>query len=121
MLGPALLDNEAMVATVTVGWNWAVVARTFEAAGATCRVIAECEFTAIAINLVRAGLGVCVADPLSVAALGIGRHIVRPFSPTLPYEVGLLAPAHGTLTRLAEAFATQFDCACPSPFDRDLR
>ena len=107
-LSPALLDDEAMVATVNSNWNWSTVARTFEAAGATCRVVAECEFTAVAINLVRAGLGVCVADPLSVAGLGTAGLVVRPFHPTLPYEVGLLAPAHGRLTRLAEAFAAQF-------------
>ena len=108
VLDPALLDNEGMVATVTSSWSWATVARTFEAAGATCRVVAECEFTAVAVNLVRAGLGVCVADPLSVAGLGTSGLAVRPFRPTLPYEVGLLAPAHGTLTRLAGAFAARF-------------
>lgn len=108
VLDPVLLDGEAMVATVSSSWNWATVARTFEAAGSTCRVVAECEFTAIAVNLVRAGLGVCVADPLSVAGLGTAGLVVRPFRPTLSYEVGLLAPAHGRMTRLAEVFAAQF-------------
>ena len=108
VLSPLLLDDEAMVATVNSSWSWATVARTFEAAGTTCRVVAECEFTAIAINLVRAGLGVCVADSLTVAGLGVTGLVTRPFRPTLPYEVGLLAPAHGTLTRLAEAFAAEF-------------
>lgn len=37
--------------------------------------------------------------------MGAQGFTIRPFAPTLPYEVGLLRPAHGRLTRLAEAFA----------------
>lgn len=108
VLTPRLLDGEALVATVSSGWSWATVTRAFEAAGAECRVVAECEFTAVAINLVRAGLGACVADPLSAYGPDGRGLIVRPFMPVLPYDVGLLAPAHGTVTRLAEAFAAEF-------------
>lgn len=102
VLTPQLLDGEAMVNS---SWSWATVERAFEAAGARCRVVAECDFTAIAINMVSAGLGLCIADPLSIAAAGARDLVVRPFRPTLPYDVGLLRPAHGTLTRLAQAFA----------------
>ncbi len=108
VLTPQLLDGEDMVATVNSSWSWATVARAFEAAGAGCRVVAECEFTAIAINMVAAGLGLCLADPLSVAGARAQGLVVRPFQPALPYDVGLLRPAHGTLTRLAEAFAAEF-------------
>jgi DNA-binding transcriptional LysR family regulator len=108
VLTPHLLDGEAMVATVNSSWSWATVARIFEAAGAQCRVVAECEFTVIAINLVAAGIGLCIADPLSVTGAAVQGLVIRPFQPTLPYEVGLLRPAHGTLTRLAEAFAATF-------------
>ncbi len=69
-------------------------------------MVAECEFTIIAVNMVRAGLGLCIADPLSV--VDTSGLVVRPFRPTLPDDVGLLRPAHGTLTRLAEAFAIAF-------------
>jgi DNA-binding transcriptional LysR family regulator len=108
ILTPQLLDGEALVATVNSSWSWAAVARTFEAAGAQCRVVAECEFTVIAINMVAAGMGLCLADPLSVMDAGARGLVIRPFRPTLPYDVGLLRPAHGTLTRLAEAFAAEF-------------
>lgn len=105
VLSPALLDGHAMVATVNSSWSWSTVERAFDAAGAGCNVIAECEFIAIAVNMVRAGLGLCIADPLSVTDLtGL---VIRPFRPVLPYDVGLLRPAHGTLTRLAEAFAAE--------------
>jgi len=106
VLTPQLLDGKDMVATVNSSWSWSTVERAFDAAGACCHVVAECEFTAIAINMVAAGLGLCIADPLSVA--GMQGLIIRPFRPTLPYDVGVLRPAHGTLTRLAKAFAEAF-------------
>ena len=106
MLTPALLDGHAMVATVNSSWSWSTVERAFDAAGARCNVVAECEFIVIAVNMVRAGLGLCIADPLSLTDLtGL---IIRPFRPVLPYDVGVLRPAHGTLTRLAQAFADAF-------------
>jgi DNA-binding transcriptional LysR family regulator len=108
VLTPRLLDGEDMIAIVNSSWNWATVARTFEAAGARCRIVAECEFTVIAINLVAQGLGFCFADPLSVADASDRGLVERRFEPTLPYDVALLRPAHGTLTRLAEAFADDF-------------
>ena len=111
VLTPKLLDDEGLIATVSSSWNWATVARTFEAAGAQCRVVAECDFTVIALNMVAAGMGICLADPLSVAGAGKPGLVTRPFQPTLPYDVGLLRPSHGTMTRLAEAFAAEFHAA----------
>jgi DNA-binding transcriptional LysR family regulator len=105
VLTPQLLNGEKLIATIMSSWSWASIARTFEAAGAQFQVVAECEFTVIAINMVAAGLGICLADPLSVAGVGARGLVVRPFLPALPYDVGLLRPSHGPLTRLAEAFA----------------
>ena len=109
VLTPELLDGEPVVATVRSSWNRATVARAFEAAGATYRIVAECEFTVIAIRMVRAGLGLCLADPLTIAAEPMAGLVARPFRPSLTYDVALLRPARGPLTRLAEAFAAEFD------------
>jgi DNA-binding transcriptional LysR family regulator len=104
VLTPQLLDGEMFVAMVRSSWNWANLARAFDLAGAVCNVVAECEFTAIALNMVAAGMGVCMADPISAA--GVGPVLIqRPFRPMVPYEVGLLGPSHGGLTILAQAFA----------------
>lgn len=109
VLTPELLDGEALVATVNSSWSWSTVARTFEAAGASCRVVAECEFSVIAINMVAAGMGLCIADPLTTAGTDVRGLVTRPFRPMLPYDVGLLRPARGgPLTLLAEAFAAAF-------------
>jgi DNA-binding transcriptional LysR family regulator len=104
VLTPALLDGEALVATVRSSWSWANVARAFDHAGAVCNVVAECEFTAIALNMVAAGVGICLADPISAAGVGAGL-VQRRLLPATPYEVGVLCPAHGELTILARAFA----------------
>jgi DNA-binding transcriptional LysR family regulator len=113
VLTPAHLDGENLVATVSS--TWAAVARTFEAAGVQCRVVAECELSINAINMVAAGFGLCFADPLSAADLGVRGLVIRSFQPTLSYDIGLLRPAHGALTKLAEAFAGEFH-AYVSPY-----
>jgi DNA-binding transcriptional LysR family regulator len=103
-LTPQLLDGEDIVATVRSSWSWAGVARAFDQAGAVCRVVAECEFTPIALNMVAAGAGICFADPITAATIGEGL-VQRPFRPLTIYEIGLLSPAHGDVTILAKAFA----------------
>ena len=103
-LTPQLLDGEDIVATVRSSWSWAGVARAFDQAGAVCRVVAECEFTPIALNMAAAGAGICFADPITAATIGAGL-VQRPFRPLTTYEIGLLSPAHGDVTILAKAFA----------------
>jgi DNA-binding transcriptional LysR family regulator len=103
-LTPQLLDGEDIVATVRSSWSWAGVARAFDGAGAVCRVVAECEFTPIALNMVAAGAGICFADPITAATIG-SELVQRPFRPLTTYEIGLLSPAHGDVTILAKAFA----------------
>jgi DNA-binding transcriptional LysR family regulator len=117
VLTPELLDGENLVATIRSSWSWSNVARAFDLAGAVCHVVIECEFIAIALNLVAAGVGICLADPISAASIGPSL-IQRPFMPSTPYEVGLLAPAHGELTILAQAFAATLQ-AHITPFLQD--
>jgi DNA-binding transcriptional LysR family regulator len=108
VLTPKLLNGEDIVAVVRSSWSWANVARTFDQAGAVCHVVAECEFVAMALNMVSCGVGVCLVDPISAATTG-PTLTRRPFRPSTPYEVGLLAPAHGQLTILAGVFAKALD------------
>ncbi len=109
VLTPQLLNDQALIATVQSAWSWEVVARAFEAAGAYCRIVAECEFAMIAINMVAAGMGLCFADVLTVRSALPPGLTLRPFRPSLSYDVALLRPARGPLTRLANAFAAELD------------
>jgi DNA-binding transcriptional LysR family regulator len=104
VLSPKLLDGEDMIAVVPSSWNWALVTRAFDRAGAVCNVVAECEYMATALAMTAHGAGICLADPISAETIGLGL-IQRPFLPVTPYEVGLLGPAHRNLTVLAKAFA----------------
>ncbi len=70
-----------MVATVSSSWNWSTVDARFDAASARCHIVAECEFTAIAINMVAAGMGVCIADPLTPPGTWAGCHRGRSAPP----------------------------------------
>ena len=109
VLTPKILSGQAMVATVQSTWSWEVAARAFEVAGAHCRIVADCEFAVTAINMVAAGMGLCLVDvPTARSAMPPGL-VTRPFRPVLTYDVGLLRPARRPLTRLAEAFAAEID------------
>lgn len=104
-LTPQLLGGEDLVAIRrSSSSNWGNVARAFDQAGAICHIVAECEIAAMAMNIVTAGGGICLADPISAAKIG-PELIQRPFLPVTTYEIGMLRPAHGRFTILARAFA----------------
>jgi DNA-binding transcriptional LysR family regulator len=115
VITPRLLDGQDLVTSSPGGGTHASMSRAFEAAGAQRRVVAECEFFASAINLAAAGGGVCLVDPISAAASASPHIALRRFEPAVLYEVALLRPAGGELTRLATAFAAAFD-AHVAPF-----
>ena len=81
VLTPQLLSGEDIVAVVRSSWSWANVARTFDQAAAVCHVVAECEFVAMALNMVSCGIGVCLVDPIS-AATSAPALVQRPFRPS---------------------------------------
>lgn len=105
---PGLLDNQDIVAMRPFHSTAQRIAQTFEAAEARFNVVAECEFFATALNLVRHGVGVCFTDPISAAESGAGL-IIRPFVPVIPYEVAILKSMVGDLSQLSAEFAAAVD------------
>lgn len=111
---PALLEGQDLIVTSQSRSSYGAVARAFQSSGALFQPVIECEFIAIAINLVIHGAGICLADPISIAEnsqhFGHGGGLaVRRFSPEIIYEVALLRPAIGDLSRLATEFAAALD------------
>jgi DNA-binding transcriptional LysR family regulator len=107
---PALLEGHDLIVTSQSHASYAAVARAFEISGARFQPVIECEFIAIALNLVIHKAGICLADPISIAAAGSrGDLAVRRFAPEVIYEVALLRPAIGELSRLATEFAAVLD------------
>jgi DNA-binding transcriptional LysR family regulator len=104
----ALLDGEPFIALTRDLTPRIAIAEAFEAAGAACHVVVECESFATAMNLVAAGAGVAICEPVVARAMAGPDVVLRPFLPALSYEVALLAPPRTGLTRLATAFADAF-------------
>lgn len=109
VITPALLDDVDFISMLPSHGVAQALGRAFEAAGAHCRIVAECEFFATALNLARHGAGVTVADPLSAAQAVGPELIMRPFLPNIPYEVAVLRPARGDVSLLAAEFAAAID------------
>lgn len=102
---PGLLDGQDFIAMLPSHCTTPAVARAFDTAGASLRIVAECEFFATALNLARYGAGVTLADPISAAeAVGPGLALC-PFRLVIPYEVAVLRPAGGDMSLLAAEFA----------------
>lgn len=108
-LTPALLSGADVIGMLPSHGTTPRLADAFTEAGATLRIVARCEFFATALNLASEGVGVCLADPISAAAITSPELTIRPFAPPIPYEVAVLRPTRGGLSRLADAFATAVD------------
>ena len=109
MLTPTRLDNVALIGLLPSHGTSAPVAAAFDAAGANMNCVARCEFFATALNLALEGVGIALVDPISAANQKSPDLCVRPFAPRILYEVAVLKPARGGLSRLAEAFAEAID------------
>lgn len=107
VLTPELLDGVPLIGMLPGHGTTPRLAETFERAGARLSLVAQCEFFVISINLAADGVGVALADPISAATVAPASVCVRPFVPVLPYEVAMLKPARGGLSRLAAAFADE--------------
>jgi DNA-binding transcriptional LysR family regulator len=105
---PSLLDGENFIALSRYMTPRMAIAEAFEDVGATCHVVVECESFATAMNLVAAGVGVAISEPVVARAMAGPDVVLRPLLPALTYELALLAPLRTGLTRLATAFADAF-------------
>jgi len=113
-LTPDLLEGGDLIITPTSRTSYAAISRAFESNGTPFHPAIECEFFAVALNLVIDGAGIALVDPLSIAGTlrrigNTGALVVRPFSPTCFYEVGLLKPTGGELNMLANHFVKLLD------------
>jgi DNA-binding transcriptional LysR family regulator len=114
VITPDLLERHDLIVTSQSHSTYAAVSRAFEAAGTPFHPAIECEFFAVALNLVIDGAGVCLVDALSAAETlrrtgNASALVVRPFAPSIYYEAGVLKPTIGELSVLAEQFLKLLD------------
>lgn len=113
-LTPDLLEGKDLIITSGSRTSYAAISRAFEASGTPFHPAIECEFFAIALNLVIDRAGICLVDTLSISDTlrrtgNTGELAVRPFLPAVFYEVGLLKPNVGELSVLARQFVKLLD------------
>ena len=80
------------------------LAMAFSAYGSSWNVVAETEFFSTACELVSAGMGVGIVDP--VVSLPFTKNLIlRPFAPAIKYEIAILLPTQEEPSQLAREFA----------------
>jgi DNA-binding transcriptional LysR family regulator len=79
------------------------LASAFSDYGARWNVVAETEFFASACELVAAGSGVGVVDPV-VSRPFTERLVLRPFRPVITYQIAILSPINEELSKIAREF-----------------
>ncbi|MVA27094.1 LysR substrate-binding domain-containing protein (plasmid) [Agrobacterium vitis] len=102
-LNPADLIHEPFVAFSSTGIMRRKVDRAFEGQGVTPQVAFEATNAANVGEMVAAGLGVSIVDPLSVEFLD-GRIIRKPFSPIVDQDYTILKPLRARKSAIVADF-----------------
>lgn len=100
---PADLDGVPFVTLFRGDPVYQKLAAAFSEYGARWNVVAETEFFSSACELVAAGVGVGIVDPV-VSAPFTADVVRRPFRPSISYEIAILHPLHEELSQLAREF-----------------
>jgi DNA-binding transcriptional LysR family regulator len=104
VITPADLDGVPFVTFFRGGALYKKLAAAFSQYGAQWNVVAETEFFSTACELVSAGIGVGLIDPV-VSAPFTGHVVKRPFLPKIMYEIGILYPTTNEPSQIAIRFA----------------
>ncbi|MEW6640593.1 MAG: LysR family transcriptional regulator [Pseudomonadota bacterium] len=100
---PADLGGEPFVTLFRGDPIYQQLASAFSEYGARWNVVAETEFFSTACELVAAGRGVGIVDPV-VSRPFTANVVLRPFKPAIAYQVALLFPVNEELSQVARDF-----------------
>ncbi|MEY9902128.1 LysR family transcriptional regulator [Bradyrhizobium sp. USDA 329] len=103
-LTPRDLDGVPFVTLFRGDPVYQQLASAFSSFGARWNVVAETEFFSTACELVAAGRGVGIVDPV------VSRHftaglVLRPLQPAISYQIAILFPTHEEPSHIARDFA----------------
>jgi DNA-binding transcriptional LysR family regulator len=90
----------------------------FEAAGVARRLRVQTHSAVAVCELVRAGLGLAIVNPLTAQACAGQGLVVRPLAVSIPYRVSALLPLHRPAQPLAEQLLSALRRAPPSASHR---
>lgn len=100
---PSDLDGVPFVTLFRGDPIYQQLASAFSEYGARWNVVAETEFFATACELVSAGRGIGVVDPV-VSRPFIAGLVTRPFKPAISYQIAILYPTHEEISQMARDF-----------------
>ncbi|MDO5658187.1 MAG: LysR family transcriptional regulator [Paracoccus sp. (in: a-proteobacteria)] len=103
VITPADLDGEPFVSLFRGDPIYQQLAVAFSKYGARWNIVAETEFFSTACELVEAGCGVGIIDPV-VSTPFTANIIKRPFLPSIDYSVAILYPPFDELSDIAQDF-----------------
>lgn len=85
------------------------IREAFSVEGATFNSIGEVDFFSSICAMVAEGGGVSIVDSWSARMFGKMGLEIRPFEPTITYEIGVITSSEWPLSRLAQAFLSLID------------
>ncbi len=94
------------------------LSRAFEAEDIPWKPHVECQLFATASSLVAQGVGISIIDPFTAADFEDRGIVVRPFSPAIPFEIGILYPALRPHSLLTDEFSKMLKSAL-KPFRQE--
>ncbi len=90
----------------------------FDAAGVQRRLRLQTHSAVAVCELVRAGLGVAIVNPLTAAACASDSLVVRPLSVSIPYRVSALIPLHRPAQPLVDSLLSALRTSAPPSASR---
>ena len=104
VISPADLDGVPFVTLFRGDPVYQKLAAAFSHYESRWNIVAETEFFSSACELVAAGVGVGVVDPVASAPF-TANVVRRKFVPDITYEIAILYPTNGERSQIATAFA----------------
>lgn len=90
----------------------------FDAAGVRRRLRLQTHSAVAVCELVRAGLGVAIVNPLTAAACASDGLVVRPLAVSIPYRVSALIPLHRPAQPLVDSLLSALRSSAPPSASR---
>jgi len=118
VITPAHLDGETLIVPAPEREIRHRIARVLSDAAIRWEVAVEADLFSVACALVAHGAGIAIVDPWTAADVGRGRVVVKPFAPTLSYEIAIYRPPARPLSTLGGQFLEALRSAVDGPPDQ---
>lgn len=112
VVGPADLADARFVSLAAEDAARTRIDRIFEEAAVKRRIAVETQYSITICNLVRAGAGVGLVNPLALEGLDLAGLAIVPFRPRIEFRTFLIGPPNGSLSRLTQHFIEIVERQC---------